>query len=109
TIKVEYELKPLICGTCLVFVHKDMQCPKHGMVDLRKQGGTSNDGFQTVQKKDFHGPFGSKQGIVDSSKRNVVFAPETKVYYFDRKDMECNDMGHAVEEVEHENTYSENG
>nr|GFB34390.1 hypothetical protein [Tanacetum cinerariifolium] len=45
----------------------------------------------------------------DSSKRNVVFAPETKVYYFDREDMECNDMGHAVEEVEHENTYSENG
>ncbi|GKA46331.1 hypothetical protein Tco_0739214 [Tanacetum coccineum] len=34
------------------------------MADLRKQGGTSNDGFQTVQRKDFRGPLGSKKGTV---------------------------------------------
>ncbi|GJR59805.1 hypothetical protein Tco_1501967 [Tanacetum coccineum] len=32
----------------------------------------------------------------DSPKRNVVFSPETKVHYFDRK---------YIEEVEHENAY----
>ncbi|GKD92602.1 hypothetical protein Tco_1372439 [Tanacetum coccineum] len=37
-------------------------CPKCGMADLRKQGGTSNHGFQTIQRKDFHGPFGHKKG-----------------------------------------------
>ncbi|GJS56772.1 hypothetical protein Tco_0651556 [Tanacetum coccineum] len=29
----------------------------------------------------------------DSPKRNVVFSPETKVHYFDRDDMEFDDMG----------------
>nr|GEY37896.1 hypothetical protein [Tanacetum cinerariifolium] len=29
----------------------------------------------------------------DSSKRNIVFSHKTKVYYFDRDDMEFNDMG----------------
>ncbi|GJR24062.1 zinc knuckle CX2CX4HX4C containing protein [Tanacetum coccineum] len=43
----------------------------------------------------------------DSPKRNVVFSPETKVHYFDRDDMEFDEMGKAVEEVEHENAYSE--
>ncbi|GKF87502.1 hypothetical protein Tco_0258379, partial [Tanacetum coccineum] len=46
---------------------------------------------------------------VDSPKRNVVFSPETKVHYFDRDDMDFNDMGQAIEEVEHENAYSGNG
>ncbi|GJT09612.1 JmjC domain-containing protein [Tanacetum coccineum] len=31
-------------------------CPKRVIADLRKQGGTSNDGFQTVQRKDVRGP-----------------------------------------------------
>nr|GEW51498.1 hypothetical protein [Tanacetum cinerariifolium] len=34
------------------------------MVDLRKHGGTSNDGFQTVEMKYFRGPHGSKKGTV---------------------------------------------
>ncbi|GKD80651.1 zinc knuckle CX2CX4HX4C containing protein [Tanacetum coccineum] len=46
---------------------------------------------------------------VDSPKRNVVFSPETKVHYFDRDDMDFDDMGKAIEEVEHENAYSGNG
>ncbi|GKF82876.1 hypothetical protein Tco_0244532 [Tanacetum coccineum] len=46
---------------------------------------------------------------VDSPKRNLVFSPEMKVHYFDRDYMEFDDMGHVVEEVEHENAYSENG
>ncbi|GJS79150.1 hypothetical protein Tco_0729031 [Tanacetum coccineum] len=45
----------------------------------------------------------------DSPERNVVFSPETKVHYFDRGDMEFDDMRQVVEEVEHENDYSENG
>ncbi|GJV09986.1 cytochrome b5 [Tanacetum coccineum] len=51
---VEYEWKPSRYGTCLVFGHDDAQCPKRVIVDmrnLRKQGGTSNDGFQIVQMK----------------------------------------------------------
>ncbi|GJW14965.1 zinc knuckle CX2CX4HX4C containing protein [Tanacetum coccineum] len=33
---------------------------------------------------------------------SVRFSLETKVHYFDRDDMEFDDMGHAVEKVEHE-------
>ncbi|GJT70687.1 reverse transcriptase domain-containing protein [Tanacetum coccineum] len=33
----------------------------------------------------------------ESPKRNVVLSPETKVHYFDRDDMEFDDVGHAVE------------
>nr|GEV28614.1 hypothetical protein [Tanacetum cinerariifolium] len=137
-------------------------------------GGTSNDGFQAVQRKDFRGPLGSKKGAVGnlclvkqhmpksayrkkttstpgsnsfsaleednekamddtrkkmeappkktprktaiwsgrkagSLKRNVAFSPEMKVCYFDRDDMDFDDMGQAVEEVEHENAYNDNG
>ncbi|GKC38467.1 ATPase, F1/V1/A1 complex, alpha/beta subunit, partial [Tanacetum coccineum] len=46
TIMVEYEWKPSNCRTCLVFGHDDIQCPKHVMADLRKQGGASNGCFQ---------------------------------------------------------------
>ncbi|GJX95503.1 hypothetical protein Tco_0351301 [Tanacetum coccineum] len=45
----------------------------------------------------------------DSSKRNIVFSHETKVNYFDRDDMDFDDIGQAVEEVQHENAYNENG
>nr|GEV30306.1 hypothetical protein [Tanacetum cinerariifolium] len=38
----------------------------------------------------------------DSSKRNVVFSPETKVHYFDRDDMEFDDMGQAAKGFGHE-------
>ncbi|GJY63704.1 zinc finger, CCHC-type containing protein [Tanacetum coccineum] len=41
--------------------HDDMQFPKRAMVDLIKEGGTPNDGFQTVQRKGFRGPLVSKQ------------------------------------------------
>ncbi|GJT05975.1 reverse transcriptase domain-containing protein [Tanacetum coccineum] len=86
TIKVEYEWKPPRCGTCLVFGHDDMQCPKRVMVDLRKQGGTSNDGFQTVQRKAFCGPLVSKQGtgedngkpmddLIDDTRKKVDASP----------------------------------
>nr|GEU65978.1 hypothetical protein [Tanacetum cinerariifolium] len=141
TIKVEYEWKPPKCNTCMVFGHDDAQCPiKHAMADVRKLEGTSNDGFQTVQRKDFRGPLGSKKGTImrnlwttwltihgriwrllprrlriwpgrkaDSPKRNVVFSPEAHIHYFDRDDMDFDDMGQAAEEVEHRNAYSENG
>ncbi|GKC44753.1 hypothetical protein Tco_1062475 [Tanacetum coccineum] len=45
----------------------------------------------------------------DSHKRNVVFSSETKVHYFDKDCMNFDDMGLTVEEVKHENAYSENG
>ncbi|GJY30289.1 hypothetical protein Tco_0413784 [Tanacetum coccineum] len=45
----------------------------------------------------------------DSPKRNVVFSSETKVHYFDRDDMEFDDMGQATEGWEHENAFSDNG
>ncbi|GJW23637.1 reverse transcriptase domain-containing protein [Tanacetum coccineum] len=62
TIKVEYEWKPSRYGTCLVFGHDGMQYPKRVITDLRKHGGTSNDGFQSFQNKDFHGPLVIKHG-----------------------------------------------
>ncbi|GJZ98588.1 hypothetical protein Tco_0671041 [Tanacetum coccineum] len=37
----------------------------------------------------------------NSPKRNVFFSPETKVHYFNRDDMNFDDMGQAVEEVKH--------
>ncbi|GJR29853.1 hypothetical protein Tco_1106085 [Tanacetum coccineum] len=46
---------------------------------------------------------------VDSPERNVVFSPETKLHYFDRDDIEFEDMEQAIEEVEYGNTSSENG
>ncbi|GJY01623.1 reverse transcriptase domain-containing protein [Tanacetum coccineum] len=142
------------------------------------KGETSNDGFQTIQRKDSRGPLGSKQGTIgnhslskqqmpksayqkkmtstlvsnafsaleednekpmddlvddtlkkveappkktprkigiwsgrkaNSPKRNIVFSPETKIHYFNRDDMEFDDMGQVVVEEENENTYSENG
>ncbi|GJR21843.1 reverse transcriptase domain-containing protein [Tanacetum coccineum] len=45
----------------------------------------------------------------DSHKRNVVFSSKTKVHYFDKDGMNFDDMGLTVEEVKHENAYSENG
>ncbi|GJU89006.1 hypothetical protein Tco_1301429 [Tanacetum coccineum] len=106
-----------------------------------KQGGTSNDSFQTVQKMAFCGPLVNKQGTgdngkhmddlvddtrkkveashrktdiwsgrkVNSPKRNIVFSPETKLNYFDKDDMEFDDMKQVVEEAEHGNAFSENG
>ncbi|GKE84813.1 zinc knuckle CX2CX4HX4C containing protein, partial [Tanacetum coccineum] len=59
TIKVEYEWKPSRCETCLVFGHDDAQCPKRvidNLRNLRKRGGTSNDGFQIVQRKGVRAP-----------------------------------------------------
>ncbi|GJZ36901.1 hypothetical protein Tco_0583092 [Tanacetum coccineum] len=44
----------------------------------------------------------------DSPKRNAVFSLKTKVHYFDKDDMDFDDMGQKVEEVEHMNAYSEN-
>ncbi|GJT77107.1 hypothetical protein Tco_1043832 [Tanacetum coccineum] len=44
-----------------------------------------------------------------SPKRNVVFYPEKKVHYFDRDDMEFDDMGRAAEGWENENAYNDNG
>nr|GEU28923.1 putative reverse transcriptase domain-containing protein [Tanacetum cinerariifolium] len=50
----------------LFFGHDDIHCPKRVIADLRKQGGTSNDGFQTFQWKAFCGPHVSKQGLGDN-------------------------------------------
>ncbi|GJW79160.1 hypothetical protein Tco_0140842 [Tanacetum coccineum] len=50
----------------------------------------------------------SMDDLADSPKRNVVFSLETKVHYFDKDDMDFDDMGQKVEEVEHMNAYSEN-
>ncbi|GJR37007.1 hypothetical protein Tco_1212691 [Tanacetum coccineum] len=130
----------------LTFVHvcikfHGVHCPKHVLADLRKQRGTSNDDFQTVQRKAFCGPRVNKQGTrdngkpvddlvdntrknlkappmkygiwsgrkADSPKRNVIFFPETKLHYFDRDDMEFDDMKHVVEKAEHRNASRENG
>nr|GEZ22512.1 hypothetical protein [Tanacetum cinerariifolium] len=47
----------------------------------------------------------------DSSRINVVFSHEMKLHYFDRDDMEFDDinMEQVVEKVEHENAFSKNG
>nr|GEV38763.1 reverse transcriptase domain, reverse transcriptase zinc-binding domain protein [Tanacetum cinerariifolium] len=111
--KVEYEWNPPRCETCLVFGHDDMQCLKRVMVDLREEGGTSTDGFQTIQRKAFHDNEKHGDDLVDdtqkkmeapqktprktsiwsgkkadSPKRSVVFSPKTKVYYLD-SDVMC--------------------
>nr|GEU40727.1 ribonuclease H-like domain-containing protein [Tanacetum cinerariifolium] len=39
----------------------------------------------------------------------TLFSLLKKVHYFDRDDMEFDDVGHAAEKVEHENAYSKNG
>nr|GEV32949.1 reverse transcriptase domain-containing protein [Tanacetum cinerariifolium] len=43
-------------------IYAILKCPKCVIVDLRKQGGTSNDGFQVVQKKGVRDPLVSKHG-----------------------------------------------
>ncbi|GKC89226.1 hypothetical protein Tco_1149875 [Tanacetum coccineum] len=50
TIKVEYEWKPPRCGICLVFGHYE-NTAKCVITDLRKQVGTSHDGFQILTWK----------------------------------------------------------
>ncbi|GJT08387.1 hypothetical protein Tco_0842849 [Tanacetum coccineum] len=52
TIKVEYEWKPLICGTYV--------------------GEKSNDGFQTIQRKDVRDPLVSKHRTRDNEKRKPM-------------------------------------
>ncbi|GJZ55759.1 hypothetical protein Tco_0610952 [Tanacetum coccineum] len=76
------------------------------MADVRKPEGTSNDGFQTVQRKDFRGPLGSKKGTVDNEK-----PMDEWLRYTDELELLPEDsvFGRAVEEVEHRNAYSENG
>nr|GFC23382.1 hypothetical protein [Tanacetum cinerariifolium] len=51
----------------------------------------------------------TKEGEADSPKGNIVFSPKTKRRYFDRDDMEFDDMEHVVEDAEHGNASSENG
>ncbi|GJV20154.1 hypothetical protein Tco_1369174 [Tanacetum coccineum] len=72
------------------------------MADVRKPEGTSNDGFQTVQRKDFRGPLGSKKGTVDNEKpmddlvddtRKKMEAPPKKTPYLAGDDMDFDDMG----------------
>ncbi|GKB07383.1 hypothetical protein Tco_0835667 [Tanacetum coccineum] len=55
-----------------------IKCPiKHAMADVRKPGGTSNDGFQTVQRKDFRGPLGSKKGMVGNYSLHKQHMPKS--------------------------------
>nr|GEU46191.1 hypothetical protein [Tanacetum cinerariifolium] len=52
-------------------------------------GTTSNDGFQTIQKKAPCGPLANKNGKGGRQVgKHVVFSPRTKLHYFDRDDME---------------------
>nr|GEU73285.1 hypothetical protein [Tanacetum cinerariifolium] len=44
----------------------------------------------------------------DSPKRNVVFSHETKLHYFNRDDMEFDDMEQVVKEAQHENASRKN-
>ncbi|GJZ83230.1 zinc knuckle CX2CX4HX4C containing protein [Tanacetum coccineum] len=78
TIKVEYEWKPSRYGTCLVFGHDEMQYPKRVITDLRKHRGTSNDGFQSFQNKDFHGPLVIKHGTGDNGKPMSDLVDDTR-------------------------------
>nr|GEW63348.1 hypothetical protein [Tanacetum cinerariifolium] len=48
-------------------------------------------------------------GKADSPKRHVAFSLETKLRYFDRDDMEFDDLGKVGEEMERGNASSENG
>nr|GEW29831.1 hypothetical protein [Tanacetum cinerariifolium] len=45
----------------------------------------------------------------DSPKRNIVFSLETKLNYFNKDDIDFDDMKQAVKEAEHGNAFSENG
>ncbi|GJX97077.1 hypothetical protein Tco_0352875 [Tanacetum coccineum] len=94
--------------------HEDMHGPKCDMADLRNQGLTSNDGFKTVQRK--ASLVNTRKKAVapprygrnaDSPKRNVVFSPETKIHYFDRDDMDFDDIEQVVVETEHGNASGE--
>ncbi|GKC75595.1 putative polyprotein, partial [Tanacetum coccineum] len=88
TIKVEYEWKPPRCETCLVFGHDDAHCPKRVIADLKnlsKHGGTSNDGFQTGQRKCIRDPLVSKHGtrgnhsLLEQQVPNSVFQKKTSI------------------------------
>ncbi|GJU83901.1 zinc knuckle CX2CX4HX4C containing protein [Tanacetum coccineum] len=88
TIKVEYEWKPPRCETCLVFGHDDAHCPKRVIADLKnlsKHGGTSNDGFQTGQRKCIRDPLISKHGtrgnhsLLEQQVPNSVFQKKTSI------------------------------
>ncbi|GJS75689.1 homeodomain-like protein [Tanacetum coccineum] len=69
--------------------HDDMQFPKRAMVDLIKEGGTPNDGFQTVQRKGFRGPLVSKQedimkhmdDLVDNTRKKGEAPPKKKTVF----------------------------
>ncbi|GKB73780.1 putative reverse transcriptase domain-containing protein [Tanacetum coccineum] len=104
--------RPLFCCDPIWGCYNvDDQCPKKVKVVAPTQ--VSDDGF--VEKaeappKKTPRKTGTWSGRkADSPKRNVVFSLETKVNYFDRDDMDFDDMGQAVEEVEHENAYRDNG
>ncbi|GJZ05447.1 hypothetical protein Tco_0538722 [Tanacetum coccineum] len=53
--RVEYDWKPLRCGTCLVFGHDDVLCPTRVITELKNKDATSHDGFQTRYRKVFRG------------------------------------------------------
>ncbi|GJR64331.1 hypothetical protein Tco_0010396 [Tanacetum coccineum] len=118
TIKVEYEWKSPRCETCLTFGNDDMKKDFGGPLGSKKGmvGKPMDDLVDDTQKKIEAPPKKNprKTSIwsgkkADSSKRNIVFSHETKVTYFDRDDMDFDDVGYAVEEVQHKNAYSENG
>ncbi|GJV01313.1 zinc knuckle CX2CX4HX4C containing protein [Tanacetum coccineum] len=81
-------------------------CPKRVMADLRKQRGTSNDALEANNEKPMDDLIDDTQKKMkaphkkapktgrkaNSLKGNVVFSPETKVNYFDREDMDFDDM-----------------
>nr|GEW71143.1 hypothetical protein [Tanacetum cinerariifolium] len=110
TIRVEYEWKP----------------PRS---EGRKQKDAQDDGFQSVKWKASKGGNWKKtastlvsnafstlekdngkpmNALVDDTWKKVE-ALTKKTLYLDWDDMEFDDVGHAVEEVKHGNTYSENG
>ncbi|GKD30039.1 hypothetical protein Tco_1240817 [Tanacetum coccineum] len=82
------------------------------IVSVKEDNGKSMDDLvDDTRKKVKAHP--RKTGIwsgrkVDSLKRNIVFSLEKKFHYFDREDMDLDDMDFVEEEVEHENASSKN-
>ncbi|GKA81014.1 hypothetical protein Tco_0787706 [Tanacetum coccineum] len=92
---------------------KDFRGPlgsKKGTVD----NGKHMDDMVDDTRKKMKAPFKKTPRKTGATRplreRLAIFAtlPETKVHYFDGDDTDFDDMGQAVEEVEHENAYRKN-
>ncbi|GJZ88466.1 hypothetical protein Tco_0660248 [Tanacetum coccineum] len=96
TIRVQWEWKPSRCGTCLVFSHDDIKWHNRVMADLRKK----------IMRNLWMTWLMIHRRIWRLLPRKLL---ERLVRLRKWDDMDFDDMGQAVKEVEHRNAYSESG